>query len=96
MTPEIEAKMTCNMIIYKILAKDDSKEYPLMDEDKPISKYSSKDGACTYDAVVGQSCSQSGDGPETCEDYTQEQTIPKCDCSDPKKYNFADEGRFKI
>ena len=92
MTEEIQAKMTCNMIIYKILAKDDSKEYPLMDEDKPISKYSSKDGACTYDAIVGESCS----GPDTCKDITQEDTTPKCDCSDPKKYNFADKGRFKI
>ena len=23
-------------------------------------------------------------------------TISNCDCSDPKNYNFADEGRFKI
>ena len=82
MTPEIEAKMDCHMIIYKILAKDNSKEYPLMDDDKPINKYSTKDGACTYDAIHID-CSQSGNGPETCKDFTDENIIPKCDCSDP-------------
>ena len=90
MTPEIMEKMSCNMVIYQILAKDNAKEYPLQDDDKPISKYSSTDGACTYDATV-KSCSQSD-----CSESTMEQTMPNCDCSDPKKYNFHDKGRFKI
>jgi len=88
---EVMAKMNCNMVIYQILAKDNAKEYPLDGGDKPISKYSSKDGACTYDATMKR-CSQSGSGPETCTESTEEITLSKCDCSDPKKYNFYDKG----
>ena len=69
----------CDAVIYRILANDDPKEYPLGGPmSKPISAYSSEDGACT---II---------------EYGYSQTVQNCDCSDPKNYNFYDEGRFKI
>ena len=93
---EAVAKMQCGGVIYAILAIDNPEEYPLEEEDKPISiTYTFTDGACTFDAT-GQNCTQSGDGPEQCTESTMSETIKNCDCSDPKKYDFQDKGRFKI
>ena len=75
---ELPPKMLCNKVVYYILANDNPEEYPLMDDDKPTSTFSSKDGACTF----------TEDGMSV--------TVNDCDCSDPKKYNFYDKGRFKI
>ena len=87
--------MQCNVVIYSILAKDNPKEYPLPKEAKPISTYTFTNGACTYDAIT-QYCTQSGDDPEQCTESVESETVENCDCSDPKKYNFQDKGRFKI
>ena len=90
-----EAKMGCGVVIYSILAKDNPKEYPLPKEDQPISTYTFTDGDCTYDETK-QNCTQSGDGSEKCTESTVSEIAENCDCSDPKKYNFQDKGRFKI
>ena len=80
----------CDELIYQILASDEPKEYPLSGTAllNPISTYSSKNGVCTtrrrlydYDLTGYRPISES---------------TPNCDCSDPKNYNFADKGRFKI
>ena len=86
--------MECGGVIYSILAKDNPKEYPLPKEDQ-ISTYTFTNGTCTFDAIT-QNCTQSGDGPEQCTESTESETVKNCDCSDPKKYNFRDKGRFKI
>ena len=73
--------MMCNNIIYSILANDDPNAYPLA-EDGPMANPIS-----TYSSSGG-ACTITEDGSEM--------TISNCDCSDPKNYNFADKGRFKI
>ena len=86
-TAETLAKMKCNEVIYQILAIDDPKEYPLSGVAllNPISTYSSKYGACTTTIVTDLT----GYRPYSI-------STPNCDCSDPKNYNFADKGRFKM
>ena len=77
------AKTMCNNVIYAILANDDPKEYPLAKDGpmaSPISTYSSNGSACT----IGE--------PQ----HGSFMTVQYCDCSDPKNYNFEDEGRFMI
>ena len=44
---ELPPKMLCNKVIYYILANENPEEYPLMDDDKPISAHTSEDGACS-------------------------------------------------
>ena len=44
---ELPPKMQCNKVIYYILANENPEEYPLMDDDKPISAHTSEDGACS-------------------------------------------------
>ena len=78
-------KGMCNMVIYMILANDDPYEYPLAKDPytplaDPISTYSSNGGVCTF----------------TLPQYGWSETVQNCDCSDPKNYNFYDQGRFKI
>ena len=93
---EAIAKWQCGSVIYGILANDNPEEYPLEEEDKPISMtYTFKDGACSYDATM-LNCTQLGDGPKQCKESKDSVTVENCDCSDPKKYNFQNKGRFKI
>ena len=93
---EAMARGQCGSVIYVILANDNPEVYPLEEEDKPISMtYNSTDGACSYHATM-LNCTQSGDGPEQCKESTVSETVENCDCSDPKKYNFQNKGRFKI
>ena len=98
-------KMACSFIIYFILANENPEEFPLPKETtncnpiscNPISTYTFENGACTFDDTVS-TCAQSGDDPEQCTESTVSKTfkVQNCDCSDPKKYNFQDKGRFKI
>ena len=74
-------KTMCNSLIYAILANDDPKEYPLAN-DGPMGKPISK-----Y-SPDGGACTITEDGSST--------TVQNCDCSNPKNYNFEDEGRFMI
>ena len=75
------AKSMCNNVIYLILANDDPKEYPLA-QDGPMANPIS-----TYSSNGG-ACTITEDGSSM--------TLHNCDCSDPKNYNFYDQGRFKI
>ena len=86
--------MACREVIYKILANDNPEEYPLDADVKPISTYSAENGVCTFNSTV-QWCSGPNDEPP-CEDITRPEPYPDCDCSDPEKYNFEDQGRFKL
>ena len=71
----------CNGLIYAILATDDPKEYPLANEG-PMARPISK-----YSSNGGD-CTITEDGSSM--------TVHNCDCSDPKNYNFEDEGRFMM
>ena len=87
------AKSMCDSLIYSILANDDPKEYPLAKDGPmkyPISTYSSNSGACTYEATM-TACYN-----DECTESKLSMTQQDCDCSDPKNYNFEDEGRFMI
>ena len=91
----IAQDMACREAIYQILANDNPEEYPLDEDKNPISTYSFIDGDCTFNDTV---CSDPFEKPPCEESPERIQTMrfEDCDCSDPKKYNFEDQGRFKI
>ena len=94
---EDAAKMACSALIYLILANENPEEFPPPKEANTINTYTFTNGACIFNDTVS-TCIQSGDDLEQCTESTVSETfiVENCDCSDPKKYNFQDKGRFKI
>ena len=79
-------KDLCHIMNYELLSIEDPKEYPSsMDPSNSLKIYSSDGGSCTYNLH---------DDSVDYETYNFEATIQDCDCSDPKNYDFYDEGRF--
>ena len=94
----VYAKKQCDNLIYRILAKDNPKEYPVMDDDAPISTYSTRKYLDRMDCLFSTTstvCFVVGD-PGSCKEVKNRRELRGCDCSDPKNYKFEDEGRFKI
>ena len=90
MTMELMSKQMCNGYMYMILSNENPTEYPAMDGPMSgdIGSYSSSGGSCTIEVPMASFNGTHENIEET------EVAIPKCDCSDPKKYVFYDEGRF--
>ena len=81
MTMGTMQKQMCSGFIYSVLSNENPTEYPKM-TDGPAGPNS---GNMTFSSSGG-SC--------TIEEEGFSMTLPNCDCSDPKKYVFYDEGRF--
>merc|ERR1712137_1452313 len=84
------SKQMCNMYMYMILSNENPTEYPAMagpGESSGDISYSSSGGSCT----IEEGSSPSSNGPPS---YGAT-TIQNCDCSDPKKYVFADTALCK-
>ena len=82
----MEFRLSCNQLLYGILSNENSKEYPLSNILGIVSDYSSSCGYCTIPQDLGTHFSST----------ERNFTYSNCDCSDPKNYNFKDEGRFEI
>ena len=78
MTMKAMNKQMCHLTIYQILSSENPTDYPKK-TDVPGEFYSSYSSS-------GGSC--------TIRDEFGSMTIQNCDCSNPKSYNFYDEGRF--
>ena len=96
MTMETMSKQMCNMYMYMILSNENPTEYPAMagpGESSGDISYSSSGGSCTIEGSIIRIRTDSTNTPMFA--YTDPLfPISNCDCSDPKKYVFYDEGRF--
>ena len=78
---ETKFKDMCNGVIYGVLSKENPSEYPVGNPNAPAM-------------FTGDVTLSSSGGSCTVKEEFGEMTIPNCDCSDPKKYDFYDKGRF--
>jgi len=77
-------KVSCKMAIYEILSIEDPKKYP-RPMNTSVPSITPDGGSC----IVSEP-----DEPEPYNLVTIQIVIQYCDCSDPKNYDFYDEGKF--
>merc|ERR1711946_3957 len=105
---ETMSKQMCNMYMYMILSNENPTEYPAMagpGESSGDISYSSSGGSCTIEEGSSPSSngpppsygppSSNGPPPSYGPPSYGATTIQNCDCSDPKKYVFADKALCK-